>query len=98
MNGNKSSNSISSRYLEDGSFLRIKNIKLGYKIPNKILKQAHMRNCMIFVSGDNLFTLTKFSGMDPEVTLRTSTYSLAGLYSSNYPVSRQLLAGIEIGF
>lgn len=98
MNGNKSSNSISSRYLEDGSFLRIKNIKFGYQIPNKLLKQVHMRDCKIFVSGDNLFTLTKFSGMDPEVTLRTSTYTLAGLYSSNYPVSRQLLAGIEIGF
>ena len=98
MNGNKSSNSISTRYLEDGSFLRIKNVKFGYQLPNNMLKKVHMRNCMIFVSGDNLFTLTKFSGMDPEVTLRTSTYSLAGFYSSNYPVSRQILAGIEIGF
>jgi len=98
MNGNKSSNSISSRYLEDGSFFRIKNLKIGYDLPHILLKSAHIQDFKFYLSGDNLFTLTKFSGMDPEVTLRTSTYTLAGLYSSNYPVSRQLLVGIEIGF
>jgi TonB-linked SusC/RagA family outer membrane protein len=98
MNGNKSSNSISSRYLEDGSFFRIKNLKVGYVVPQRLLKSAHIQNCKLYVSGDNLFTLTKFSGMDPEVTLKTSDYTLAGLYSDNYPVSRQLLVGVEIGF
>lgn len=98
MNGNKSSNSISSRYLEDGSFFRIKNLKIGYDLPKRLLKSAHIQNCKLYVSGDNLFTLTKFSGMDPEVTLKTSAFTLAGFYSSNYPVSRQLLAGIEIAF
>ena len=98
MNGNKSSNSISSRYLEDGSFLRIKNLKIGYELPNKLLKAAHIQNCKVYLSGDNLFTLTNFSGMDPEVSLRTSDFTLAGLYNSNYPISRQLLVGIEIGF
>jgi len=98
MNGNKSSNSISSRYLEDGSFFRIKNLKIGYIVPQRLLKSAHIQNCKLYISGDNLFTLTRFSGMDPEVTLKTSDYTLAGLYSSNYPISRQLLVGVEIGF
>lgn len=98
LNGNKSSNSISSRYLEDGSFFRLRNVTLGYSLPSKWLAAAHMTHCKIYVSGDNLFTLTKFSGMDPEVTLTTTTYELAGLYADNYPVSRQFLIGLEIGF
>ena len=98
MNGNKSSNNISSRYLEDGSFFRIKNLKIGYEVPAKLLRVAHIQNCKFYVSGDNLFTLTRFSGMDPEVSIRTSAYSLAGLYSDNYPVSRQILVGVEFGF
>ena len=98
MNGNKSSNSISSRYLEDGSFFRVKNMKIAYELPSNFLKSSHIQKCKIYVSGDNLLTFTKFSGMDPEVTLKTSDYTLAGLYNSNYPISRQLLVGIEIGF
>ena len=98
MNGNKSSNSISSRYLEDGSFLRIKNLKIGYELPPNFLKAAHIQNCKVYLSSDNLFTFTNFSGMDPEVSLRTSDFTLAGLYNSNYPISRQVLVGIEIGF
>lgn len=98
MNGNKSSNSVSSRYLEDGSFFRIKNISLGYNLPQEKLKKIMISNCRVYVTTDNLLTITKFSGMDPEVSLQTSDYSLAGLYSDNYPISRQFLIGIEIGF
>jgi len=98
MNGNKSSNSISSRYLEDGSFFRIKNMKLGYNVPKSVIKSLGLSNIKIYLSGDNLLTITKFSGMDPEVSLQTTEYSLAGLYNSNYPISRQLLVGFELGF
>jgi TonB-linked SusC/RagA family outer membrane protein len=98
MNGNKSSNSISSRYLEDGSFFRIKNMKVGYDLPQRFLKLVKIKNFKLYVSSDNLLTFTKFSGMDPEVTLKTSAFTLAGLYSDNYPVGRQLLVGVEIGF
>ncbi len=98
LNGNKQSNSISSRYLEDGSYFRIKNITLGYDFPVSIIGNSVVRKCRIYLSGDNLFTFTKFSGMDPEVTQQTSAYQLAGLYADNYPISRQLLLGVEIGF
>jgi hypothetical protein len=57
-----------------------------------------MTKCRIYFSSDNLFTATKFSGMDPEITLETSTYSLAGMYSENYPVGRTFQGGIEISF
>jgi len=98
MNGNKGSNNISSRFLENGSFFRVKNITLGYNLPQNMLKGLSMSNCRIYVSGDNLMTITRFSGMDPEVSLKTTEYSLAGLYADNYPVGRQILFGVEVSF
>ena len=98
LNGNKSANQISSRYLEDGSYFRIKNLTVGYDFPLALIKKAHMTKCRIYFAADNLFTATKFSGMDPEITLETSTYSLAGMYSENYPVGRTFQGGVEISF
>lgn len=98
LNGNKNSNAISSRYLEDGSYFRIKNLTVGYDFPVQLIKKAHMTRCRIYFSADNLLTATKFSGMDPEITLTTSTYNLAGMYSTTYPVGRTFQGGVEISF
>lgn len=98
LNGNQNSNAISSRYLEDGSYFRIKNLTVGYDFPTKLIKKAYMTRCRIYFSADNLFTATKFSGMDPEITLTTSTYDLAGMYSNTYPVGRTFQGGVEISF
>ena len=98
LNGNKKANEISSRYLEDGSYFRIKNLTVGYDFPKNLIKKAHMTRCRIYFSADNLWTATKFSGMDPEISLTTTTYELAGMYSTNYPVGRTYQAGIEISF
>lgn len=98
LNGNHNSNAISSRYLEDGSYFRIKNLTVGYDFPTKLIKKAYMTRCRIYFSADNLFTATKFSGMDPEITLTTSTYDLAGMYSHTYPVGRTFQGGVEISF
>lgn len=98
LNGNKSANSISSRYLEDGSYFRIRNLTVGYELPKNLIKKAHMTRCRIYFSADNLWTATKFSGMDPEISLTTTTYELAGMYSTNYPVGQTFQAGVEISF
>ncbi len=98
LNGNKNSNAISSRYLEDGSFFRIKNLTVGYDFPTKWIEKAKMTRCRIYFSADNLFTATKFSGMDPEISLSTSTYQLAGMYTTTYPVGRTFQGGVEICF
>jgi hypothetical protein len=98
MNGNKHSNKTSSRYLEDGSFLRIKNIALSYELPKNIINKVKLNSCKVYISGDNMFTFTNFSGLDPEVSLQNSTWSLAGMYAFNYPVSRQMLIGFDITF
>lgn len=98
LNGNKASNSISSRYLEDGSFFRLRNITIGYTLPKSLTDKLSMQSARVFVSADNIFTLTKFSGMDPEVRLESSAYELAGTYSTNYPVPMSITAGIDVKF
>ncbi len=89
--GNRRSNEITSRYLEDGSYLRIKNVTVSYPFPANIAKKMHMQSFRIFISGDNLYTFTKFSGMDPEVGVN-------GLFSYNWPVSRVFSLGLNLKF
>lgn len=91
--GNKSSNSASSRYLENGSYIRLRNVRLSYELPTDFLNRLHIANAKLFVSGDNLLTFTKFSGMDPEVSLGPG----GGTSSVKYPISRKVLFGINIG-
>ncbi len=98
LSGNKSSNQISSRYLEDGSYFRIKNLTFGYDFPLDMIKAAHMTKCRIYFSADNLWTLSRFSGMDPEITLETDANTLAGMYTENYPVGRTFQLGLDISF
>lgn len=96
-NGNKKSNGVSSRYLEDGSFLRLKNVTLAYNI-NKPLFKGFIQAGRIYFTADNLLTLTKFSGADPEVRLEGTSWSLAGMFSDNYPVPRSFVFGIDLKF
>ncbi|MBQ3673928.1 MAG: SusC/RagA family TonB-linked outer membrane protein [Paludibacteraceae bacterium] len=98
LNGNQSSNDVSSRYLEDGSFFRLKNITLSYDFCATLIPKKYMSKLRVYISADNIATATKFSGMDPEVSISTSTYSLAGMYADQYPVARNIVGGIEIEF
>ena len=99
LDGNHNSYEHSSRYLEDGSYLRLRNVKLTYSIPASWLKKIMIEELRISLSADNPYTLTNFSGMDPDVGLyRTSTYTLPGLSSFKYPINRQYLVGLEIKF
>lgn len=98
MNGNNASNSVSSRYLEDGSYLRLKNVTLSYTLPKSALKKMRMTDFKIFVTGDNLFTVSKFSGSDPEVRLENTDWELAGMFSMNYPVGRVVTLGVNFKF
>jgi len=90
--GNKNSNKISSRYLEDGSYIRLRNVNLGYELPASFLSRVKVSNARIFVSGDNLWTGTKFSGMDPEISLGPG----GGNSADRYPISKKILFGINI--
>lgn len=90
--GNKNSNQQSTRYLENGSYVRLRNATLGYQLPSNWISSLKIRSARIFVSGDNLVTITNFSGVDPEVNLSLGTSSF------KYPISRKILLGINLGF
>ncbi|MBQ9411409.1 MAG: SusC/RagA family TonB-linked outer membrane protein [Bacteroidales bacterium] len=96
-NGNKKSNSYSTRYLEDGSFFRLKNVTLAYNISKPIL-WGFVKGGRVYFTADNVFTLTKFSGADPEVRLEGSGSTLAGTFSDNYPIPRSFILGIDLKF
>jgi TonB-dependent starch-binding outer membrane protein SusC len=90
----------SSYYIQDGSFLRLKNIQLGYSIPTTKAFGANspISKLRIYVSATNLFTITKYTGMDPEVSQITDTFSAPGVDQGVYPSPRQFLIGINVGF
>jgi hypothetical protein len=79
---------ISSRFLEDGSYLRIKNVTLGYTLPHSLLNNTFQK-ARIYLSAQNLFTFTKYSGFDPEVPANGVDFNV-------YPVTRVLSVGINI--
>ena len=82
---------MDSRFLEDASFLRLKNLTLGYAVPQNWLEKTHFfDSARIYVQGQNLLTFTKFSGIDPE--------SSSNIYAAQYPMSRQFTLGIELSF
>ena len=88
----------SSRFLEDGSYLRLKNIQLGYNVPN--VKDLHIQNIRLYLSATNLLTLTKYSGLDPEMTVSTNSASEGdaanGIDWGTYPVAKSYTFGVNI--
>ena len=84
--------------VEDGSFLRLQSATIGYTLPEKITEKVHMRKLRIYVTGTNLFCLTKYSGYDPEVDTRRATPLTPGVDYSAYPKSIGFVAGLNITF
>lgn len=91
-------NRFSNRWLEDGSFLRVRNITLAYNFPKIMLEKVKLDNLRMYVSGQNLFTFTKYTGYDPEFGRNGTNPLGAGYDDSNYPVARTILMGINIQF
>jgi len=87
-NGN---NRASDRFIEDGSFLRIRNITLGYSVPKRITGKFGIENIRIYGSCENLATFTKYSGFDPEVGLN-------GIDLNTYPLNRTFSVGLKLNF
>ncbi len=84
----------STAFVEDGSFLRMKNLRLGYNIPKSVLNRIQMRSLGIYFQVTNLFTLTKYSGLDPELHQPGGEM---GLDQGAWPTPRQAVFGITIG-
>ena len=101
INANPNLNSReSSRYVEDGSYLRLKNLVLGYTLPKKVLKKMHFDNFRVYMNIQNLFTVTKYTGYDPEVGASTqdATGLTFGVDNGRYPSPTTYAIGLNIGF
>ncbi|WP_222104047.1 SusC/RagA family TonB-linked outer membrane protein [Mucilaginibacter corticis] len=85
----------SSRWLENGSYGRIRNLEIGYALPKSLLTQWHIDNARIFISGQNLLTVTRYKGQDPDVT---GNLTQPGFDNGGWPPSRILSLGINCGF
>ena len=82
---------MDSRFLEDASFLRLKNLMLGYSLPSNVLKKSKFFTAArVYIQAQNLFTFTAFTGIDPE--------SSSNVYKAQYPMSRQYSVGIDLTF
>ncbi|MGQ1908272.1 SusC/RagA family TonB-linked outer membrane protein [Marinifilum sp. RC60d5] len=86
----------STRYLEDGSFLRLKNIELGYTLPKEVISKIGITKCRVYVNAQNIWTKTDYSGIDPEVG-RSGVLN-QGIDRSLYPINKSFFAGIQLSF
>ena len=87
---NSINSAISDRFVENGSFIRLKNIQLGYSLPKKVCSQLHIQRLRVYASCSNLFTITKYKGYDPEIS--------SGVDYGNYPQARTFLVGAQLAF
>lgn len=91
-------NDVYSRFVEDGSFLRLKNLTLGYVIPQKWTRKAYISRLRVYATGQNLFCWSGYSGYDPEVNMASANPMTPGLDWGAYPKSRVFTFGIDIQF
>jgi len=92
-------NRFSNVYIEDGSYLRLKSVTLGYSISSDFLSKLAINRLRIYVSGKNLYSLTKYSGVDPEVSWGGQNNALsAGADFGGYPNSKSFLFGLNLNF
>lgn len=85
-----------SRWLENGSYVRLRNLEIGYAIPNSTFGNMGISNARVYVSGQNLFTITKYKGLDPDV--QGGGILERGFDNGNWPPSRVISAGIQLSF
>jgi len=89
---------IPSRFLEDGSFVRLKNVSIGYNLRGKIVSRLKLSSVRIYLMATNLVTITKYKGVDPEVNTAASDQNVLGYDQAIAPQPRTLQAGFNISF
>jgi TonB-linked SusC/RagA family outer membrane protein len=102
--GSANNSRVSTRFVEDGSYLRVKNVTLSYSVSPTLLSKVRLSTARVYVTGENLFTFTKYKGFDPEVSAfgnnndnKTRNTAL-GIDYGTYPQTRNLIVGINITF
>jgi TonB-linked SusC/RagA family outer membrane protein len=87
---------VSSRFIEDGSYLRFKNVTLGYTIDENAFKKGMFKSVRVYLSAQNLFTFTNYSGLDPEVNYRGDDNAVIGTDFFTYPQAQTFTLGVNI--
>lgn len=88
----------SSRFVEDGSYLRLKTLTLSYSLPANFIGKIGMSSASVYATANNLFTLTKYSGFDPEVNVGGDSSTVLGVDYGTYPQNRSFIFGINLTF
>lgn len=91
-------NVVSSRIIESGDFLRLREITLGYSLPSAILQRLNIDRLRFYLTGTNLFLITDYSGYDPEVNVFGNDISLIGTDNGAYPKARTIFLGLNLTF
>ena len=98
--GESNGTRVSSRYIQSGSFFRVKNVTLGYNLPADLVKRGYLQSVRVYITGQNLATITKYTGYDPEVntTGLGATNILLGHDFYTPPLAKTYLVGLNLGF
>lgn len=103
--GSSNNKTPSSRFLEDGSYVRLKNVQVGYTLPSKVINRFHINSLRVYLTGQNLWTFTKYTGLDPEMNtsdnLNGEKYRgdvAAGIDWGTYPSAKSFIFGVNLNF
>jgi hypothetical protein len=91
-------NNFTDFLLEDGSYVRLRTLTLSYGIPSRFLSRAQVQNGRIYVTGANLWTSTKYSGFDPDVSAQSVSNLNRGIDIGAYPLARTITTGLSFNF
>lgn len=89
---------MSDRFIEDGSYLRIQNLSVGYRLPKKIISKIGMESCRFYFNVQNLYTFTKYKGFDPEIGAFNQSALLQNVDMGRYPTPRTYTLGVAVQF
>ncbi|WP_281613248.1 TonB-dependent receptor [Flammeovirga sp. SubArs3] len=96
--GNTDNSRISTRFVEDASYLRLKALTIGYDLPSNLLEKIRVGSFRVYATGENLWTLTNYSGYDPEVNQGGNSNTVLGIDYGTYPQTRSIIFGANISF
>lgn len=96
--GNTDNSRLSTRFVEDGSYLRLKALTVSYSLPSALTEKLQLNNLKLYATGENLFTITDYSGFDPEVNAFGGSNTAMGVDFGTYPQTRNLILGLNLTF
>ncbi|HSJ69998.1 MAG TPA: TonB-dependent receptor [Anditalea sp.] len=98
VSNNRNNQSNTTRFVEDGSYLRVKNLVIGYRLPQSVLERVKMRSVRFYAQAQNLLTFTNYSGFDPEVNFAGTSNTTIGVDFYTFPQPRTFTFGVNVGF